>query len=402
MIIFKLGKKLILFTILFIFGIIIVPATAQQSFEIPSWIKKVAGFWSENYTTDKEFGNAITFLIENKILNMKIIETLKEENIQLKKENLELEKTLKSLGSESTQKNKKIAFSVEINEIPSWIKDVAGFWSNDESTDQEFGDAITFLIENEIIKISLKEENIKLKQEKLQLTDVVNNLLTGAKVKEKKPFNTQIGVSTDKNSYQTGDVILVFGRVEERRADSLITLNVIDPKGQIIILDHIPVDNEKSFLTEIKTNNSFWSSTGTYTIKLFYVTEKIMTEKTFEFNALNILPIPIDKSIEVTGTGFTVSYNMIGGDIVNVSPDKDLEILYVEISTTSEGELIITLPRDLIDAKAANGDDSDFFVLIDGIQMAVIETATTSDRTLKFSIPLGGSQIQIIGTFISS
>jgi len=39
------------------------------------------------------------------------------------------------------------------NEIPSWVKIIAGAWYNDEIDDNTFSEAISFLIENNIIKI---------------------------------------------------------------------------------------------------------------------------------------------------------------------------------------------------------------------------------------------------------
>lgn len=38
-------------------------------------------------------------------------------------------------------------------EIPSWIKIIAGAWYNDDVTDTEYADAMSFLIENNIIEI---------------------------------------------------------------------------------------------------------------------------------------------------------------------------------------------------------------------------------------------------------
>jgi len=37
--------------------------------------------------------------------------------------------------------------------IPAWIKTTASFWANDEISDQEFGEGISYLIENDIIKV---------------------------------------------------------------------------------------------------------------------------------------------------------------------------------------------------------------------------------------------------------
>jgi len=57
--------------------------------------------------------------------------------------------------------------------IPNWIKGVAGFWAEDKISDSDFGEAITFLITNDIIRVPLIEElenkNAQLKKENVEL-----------------------------------------------------------------------------------------------------------------------------------------------------------------------------------------------------------------------------------------
>jgi len=42
-------------------------------------------------------------------------------------------------------------------DIPTWVKGIAGFWVDDRITDQDFGDGLSFLINQEIIKVPLLE-----------------------------------------------------------------------------------------------------------------------------------------------------------------------------------------------------------------------------------------------------
>jgi len=44
--------------------------------------------------------------------------------------------------------------SAEVDSLPEWIKNVAGFWAEDQTTDTDFVNAIEFLIEEGIIKVS--------------------------------------------------------------------------------------------------------------------------------------------------------------------------------------------------------------------------------------------------------
>ncbi len=89
--------------------------------------------------------------------------------------------------------------------IPAWVKGVANFWVEGNISDTEFGEAISFLIEQNIIRVEmpddgewkaeadklfkenkkLEAENIKLKRENAELNAILNSVL----------------VETDRNSY---------------------------------------------------------------------------------------------------------------------------------------------------------------------------------------------------------
>jgi predicted secreted protein with PEFG-CTERM motif len=85
--------------------------------------------------------------------------------------------------------------------------------------------------------------------------------------------------------------------------------------------------------------------------------------------------------------------------VLSINEDFEAHSLIVRISTTSDGELTITLPRNVIDSKSGSADD-DFFVLIDGEEVEFAESKTSSDRTLTIPFPDGAEEIEIIGTFV--
>ena len=59
-------KKTLFLTIvtLSIIGISITSVSAQSQYEIPSWVKGIAGFWAEGNISDSEFGEGLAFLID--------------------------------------------------------------------------------------------------------------------------------------------------------------------------------------------------------------------------------------------------------------------------------------------------------------------------------------------------
>ena len=47
--------------------------------------------------------------------------------------------------------------SAQTSTIPSWIKNVAGFWSEDKISDQDFLAGLQYLIDHGMLKVSSKE-----------------------------------------------------------------------------------------------------------------------------------------------------------------------------------------------------------------------------------------------------
>ena len=86
-------KKILLFTIISVLAVSVSVTSiyAQSQYEIPAWVKGIAGFWAEDKITDSEFGEGLSFLIDNGIIKVPLIEELKQENIELKQTISQLE-----------------------------------------------------------------------------------------------------------------------------------------------------------------------------------------------------------------------------------------------------------------------------------------------------------------------
>jgi len=107
-------KKILLFAVIsvLIVSVSVTSIYAQSQYEIPAWVKGIANFWVEGNISDSEFGESISFLIEQNILQVEMPETddsqninkirnlavenskLKAENKKLKAENKELQNTI--------------------------------------------------------------------------------------------------------------------------------------------------------------------------------------------------------------------------------------------------------------------------------------------------------------------
>jgi len=207
-----------------------------------------------------------------------------------------------------------------------------------------------------------------------------------------------IVVTTDKTSYEEGETIMVTGEVSEILFGYAISVMTIAPNGNVVSIDQVMVGSDKTFSTELTAGGSLMKQGGEYTIQVLYGTENRTAETTFSFAGSSMISGP-EGLIPVAGTDFMVAYEITGGKLISITPDVDANSLIIAIDAIADGQLTITLPRELIDAKIGDEDD-DFFVLVDGEEVDFDETITSTDRTLVISFFAGAEEIEIIGTHV--
>ena len=106
-------------------------------------------------------------------------------------------------------------------------------------------------------------------------------------------------------------------------------------------------------------------------------------------------------SIKVDNSKYSLDYLIKGGKVLGAKIVLDTKSLLISIEPSSEGELTVTIPRGLIDAKIDSDDDS-FFVIVDGEEVKYEETKTKQYRTLTVPFVYGNVEIEIIGTSADS
>ena len=95
-------------------------------------------------------------------------------------------------------------------------------------------------------------------------------------------------------------------------------------------------------------------------------------------------------------------YSIRGGEVLNFELDSEKTSLLISIDARARGELIITLPRAIIDAKVGS-EDTDFDVFIRGMQLTSYEeTITPYDRTVTIPFKRSNDELSIVGTHIFS
>jgi len=95
-------------------------------------------------------------------------------------------------------------------------------------------------------------------------------------------------------------------------------------------------------------------------------------------------------------------YTIRGGEVLDFELDSENTSLLIFIDARARGELIITLPRAVIDAKIGS-EDIDFDVFIRGMQLTSYdETITPYDRTITIPFKRSNNELSIVGTHIFS
>jgi len=213
-------------------------------------------------------------------------------------------------------------------------------------------------------------------------------------------IQNSIVVTTDKSSYSEGDVILVTGEVRELYSGTPVSL-IVQNDNAIVVLAQLTVGADKKFSTEFTAGGTMRTS-GTYTVEVTYGTQNRIATTSFEFEgstATSGNPRITDTTVSIEGSSDLIGYKITGGKLLNIMPDIEARSLIVSIDATSDGSLTLTIPRSILDA-TMNGQDDDFFVLIDGEEVDFDETTTSTDRTLTIAFPAGAEEIEIIGTFV--
>ena len=228
-------------------------------------------------------------------------------------------------------------------------------------------------------------------------------------------IQTSVIVTTDKSMYSEGDMIIVTGEVKDLYSGTPVSVIVKAPNGNLVSIAQISVGADKKFSTEIAAGGALMKTEGTYTITVQYGTENRSATTAFEFGELSGTgssgtgssgtgssgtgSIITDTTVSVEGSSDLIGYKISGGKLLSIMPDVDANSLIISIEATSDGSMTLTIPRSVMDA-IHDGEDDEFFVLIDGEEVDFDEIVTSMDRTLTIEFPAGAEMIEIIGTFV--
>ena len=218
--------------------------------------------------------------------------------------------------------------------------------------------------------------------------------------------NQSLTITTEKESYSAGEPIQIVGLVESKVNDFKVTLRIFNPMNNLITIDELDVNDDGTFHGEISTSiGGLWEKDGTYTIIANYYASEASTIQ-FEYGVMisagvqDVVPefsVTEDEDYlqSTMLEDYELGYELTGAKIIRITPDTEMKSLIFEIETYSDGELRITLPKDVIDT-----DEEGFFILVDGIETN--HEAVSNLENWSFVIPFsyGSEEIEIIGTFV--
>ena len=239
-------------------------------------------------------------------------------------------------------------------------------------------------------------------------------LLVGDSVSAQDDTNS---ISTEKESYAAGEMISVIGHLQVSTGTPVI-LQIISPIGNLVDVYQVTPDSEDNFSVEIVTEiGGLWKESGTYIIKGFHEFGEFETQFDYGLTMSAQVKSSDVESVESTESeggldfssldeysdntsviqleDYNVYYKITGGKILKIIPDVENTSLIIQIETFSDGELTITLPKEVIDT-----NEGSFFVLVDDEESVYYSEETSDSRTLIIPFYNGSEVIEIIGTFV--
>ena len=216
--------------------------------------------------------------------------------------------------------------------------------------------------------------------------------------------NQVLTVTTEKESYAAGEPIEVFGLVDIRLEGVEVLIRVVSPVGNMVDVDQIAVDTDGSFSKTISTSiGGLWKETGTYTIMVNYGENSTQVE--FEYGGMMSAGVQTtpefameeneNTSQSIMIEDHSLDYELTCAEIQSMTPDTEMKSMIIAIKTDCDGELTITLPKDVIDT-----DENGFFVLVDGDETNHKASSVGEFWTLTIPFSYGSEEIEIIGTFV--
>lgn len=206
-------------------------------------------------------------------------------------------------------------------------------------------------------------------------------------------------VQTDKDSYKIGEDIKISGTVPAVIEGVPVAIQVFNPRNTMYTIDQVTPNADGTYSATFDITGKLGIN-GIYTVKVTYSNQSVQTQ----FEIVGAYTGGGSIRVEYEGNVFYVNAQLSNGSVRGIDVDPYFRSVIVSISTGyNDGDLTITLPRALIDARfnTCVGSDDRFVVFVDGQEEYYYETDKTSiDRSLLMQVYAGAQEVEIVGSCI--
>jgi len=205
-------------------------------------------------------------------------------------------------------------------------------------------------------------------------------------------------LKTDKKIYKLNEKIVLSFKTDW--VYDQIRISIIGPVG-FTAYDHTIKNNQQKDFVVVVDNFMSPPFSGTYTW-LVIADGKGIVGPSFEIDGLSY-PQNDQNTVQVLETDLQLEYRNDGGVLHRAYKSYDNSIV-VELEQIGYSDLLIALPRNLIDSRFLDVDIDYVITMWDGSHFKDIdyrEKKFDEVRILNMQIPAGTNQITIKGTFLS-
>lgn len=218
-------------------------------------------------------------------------------------------------------------------------------------------------------------------------------------------------VKTDKTTYSKGSTVRITGEIsEDLPAGKKVIIQAENPDGDVYRYDVATPSSDGSYSYSMVLGGDL-EVNGEWIVTAFYEGEE--SETTFQLGSGGTggggTPSKPKFNLEVDGEIYPIEYEVTGGSveieemIINYVKKK----LVISVNADEDGELMLVLPREVIDAVEGDGSDIEYIVTTrdnavgDDVVVDVSESETDDEaRTLVIDVEAGTDIIEIAGTTI--
>lgn len=196
-------------------------------------------------------------------------------------------------------------------------------------------------------------------------------------------------VSTNKDSYQPGNKVIISGSVPQIVNKNPVTIIVRNPMGNVYDVGQVNLLNNL-FVHDFVLNDD--SLGGTYTVNVKYGT--LSSQLHFVLNTGMLSTIPIfDNEIKIRTNGTNlIKY----GDVSVSTVDKVIKIsMDTSKITGSSASQQYQIPKKVIDTPGGH-----IILKVDGNQILCPQSETDTIRILDCAIPANSTELELVGTTV--